>query len=233
MKKTVLAIVGLFLFSFSAFAQLSVTPYFRVDVSNFISTPLSKLRKDYNLKTELGDNFKLNYTYGFDVNYDFSPKWSLKTGLMYQEMGSRSGQAYYFEDNVFKSLERELSHKIISIPIQAQYNFRADKRFSPYIALGGAVGFNAYNSMKTTYFDEQNNVTNTTDYKLLAYSGGMPRQFNVSAKADFGFNYKLTEKLSLNVFMSGNMILTPIHQRFGYSNRHFNIGTGIGLKYSF
>jgi long-subunit fatty acid transport protein len=233
MKKSLFAIVGLFLFSFNSFAQISVTPYFRVDASNFLMTPSKEMKLEYGITTQMNQKFKLNYTYGFDVNYDFSPKWSLKTGLMYQEMGSRSGQAYYFEDNVFKSWEREISHKIISIPIQAQYNFRADKRFSPYIALGGAVGLNTYNSIKTTYFDEQNNVSNITDFELLSYAGGMPRKFNISAKADFGFNYKLTEKLSLNMFMSGNMLLTPSTQNVDFNNRHFNIGTGLGLKYSF
>lgn len=234
MTKQFLVITGLLLFSLTSFAQLSVTPYFQVDLGNFLEIPSTEGQL-LGITHDIGGEFKINYTYGVDVTYDFNPKWSLKTGLMYQEMGNQTGQLHYFEDDVFKSLNREFSHQFVTIPLQAQYNFRADKRFSPYVAFGGALNINTYNSMKTSYFDENNNLTNTTDFELLDYTGGMPRKFNISAKADVGFNYKFTEKWSLNTFISTNALLNPA---FGAGNdiiksHHFNIGVGMGLKYSF
>lgn len=233
MTKQFFAITGLLFFSLTSFAQLSVTPYFQVDLGNFVSTPSQEMKETYNLNARLGNQFKVNYTYGLDVTYDFTPKWSLKTGLMFQEMGNQSHLLSYLEDDVFKSRQQQFSHRFITIPLQAQYNFRAGKRFSPYVALGGALNINTYNSIKTSYFDEYNNLTSVTNFELIDYYGGNPQRFNFSAKADVGFNLKLTEKLSLNTFVSGNMLLNPSIDRRDFRSRHFNIGAGLGLKYSF
>lgn len=234
MKNQFFAIVGLCLFSLTSFAQISVTPYFQADFSNFISTPSKELKLEYDLSTQLGNEYKLNYTYGFNVNYDFTEKWSLKTGIMFQEMGSQSDKSYFLnDDEQFEAIHYELSHKFISIPIQAQYNFRAGKRFSPYIALGGALALNTSNRITTTLFDTNDEIDDVIENELLNFYGGTPRKFNISAKMDIGFNYKLTEKVSLNTFVSGNMLLNPATKSTDFSMRHFNIGAGVGLKYSF
>ena len=133
-------------------------------------------------------------------------------------------------DEQFEAIHYELSHKFISIPIQAQYNFRAGKRFSPYIALGGALALNTSNRITTTLFDTNDEIEDVIENELLNFYGGTPRKFNISAKMDIGFNYKLTEKVSLNTFVSGNMLLNPATKSTDFSMRHFNIGAGVGFS---
>lgn len=233
MTKQFFAITGLLLFSLTSFAQLSVTPYFQVDLGNFLHIPPKEMKVLYGINPTLGDHFKVNYSYGLDVTYDFTPKWSLKTGIMLQEMGHKSYKLHYFENDVFKGKQVTSSLKFITIPVQAQYNFRAKKRFSPYIAFGAALNINTQNTLQTTYFDANNNITDITNIPLTVSYAGSPQQFNISTKVDFGFNYKLTNHLSLNAFISNNALLRSAVSRIDDRFHYFNIGAGVGLKYSF
>lgn len=222
MRKQFLAITVLLFVSLTSFAQISVRPYYQVDLSSAFN------KAEFTLETP-----KLGYTIGADVNYQIAPNFDIKTGLMFQKMGNKTELAYLSTPDGFVNRQFDLTYNYVSIPLQIQYNLNQDSRFVPYLAVGAALNMNTTNYVKTSYYDLNEELISSTVLELLGNNGGSIRKFNVSAKVDLGFNYKMTDNLSLNMSISTNIFLLSTNNDFISDNRHFNTGIGIGISYKF
>jgi opacity protein-like surface antigen len=222
MKKSILAIAALLVFSFTSFAQMTITPYVQGDFSYAIPFKEKQAYKD-NLSPQLG------YTFGINIDYAFNEKWSLKTGLMFQNMGDK----YPYQSVSpligiwFDAYELKQNYQFINIPIQAQYNFNTESKFSPYVALGAAVNWN----MNSYYISKKYANDERIDRTKGQFDDNYKQTINFSAKTDIGFRYQFNEKLALNTFLSGNMLLLPTSKNDYYKLHHYNIGLGVGLSF--
>lgn len=231
MKKSTLLIITILSLSTFVNAQWTITPYARVDYSNKTAHEVIVLMGcDY---PERGySRPKFGGTVGIDLNYDFTPNWSLKTGLMFQEMGNNIPryQLYISDIKGYLNQYGEVTLQFISVPIQAQYNFNSKKRFSPYIALGTALNINILNDESRTHFYSNEGIKTTTILSLSETDYTM-RRFNISTKIDVGFNHKLTEKVSLNSSISLNRLMLSISENRYLTEKYYNIGLGLGIGY--
>lgn len=228
MKKITLLLFTLFFISAFANAQMTITPYGQVDYSRKF---VENTGWCYTGWEGLYTRPKLSYAFGADVQYNFTPNWSIKTGLMFQEMGNNMVRKIYIsEEKGYLNLYSKVSLQFINIPLQAQYNFRASKRFSPYIALGGTASRNISGSKTTTRFYSNEGIETTTKTPIaeIAY---LEKKYNFSIKTDIGFTYKLNEKLSLNTFISRNVQLLKTSISPDAIDRYYNNGLGVGLSF--
>lgn len=233
MKKSILLILTLTFCLAFAKAQITIMPYGRMDFSNNINHQMHPIM-DCDTDFEL-DIYKFSTTVGIDVNYIFTRNWSLKTGIMYQEMGNRQiGGMTRSSNNRLVNINREVAIHYLNLPLQIQYNFRPQKTFSPYIAVGSIFHLNTSNSLKTIRYDEHSmpyllSETSSLRSNVDNYTA---RKYNVSIKADIGLNYQLTSKLFLQNFLSANFLLLPTIDDTNSEIKHYNIGLGLGLGYS-
>lgn len=223
MKKSILAIAALFIFSFPSFAQMTITPYVQANLSSAIPFKNKQSYKD-NLSP------KLAYTFGVNVDYAFNEKWSLKTGLMFQNMGDKYAYSPVSPliDTWFDAYELKQNYQFINLPIQAQYNFNAESKFSPYVALGAAVNWNVNSYYVSNLYLNEEKIDRTKE----EFDNDYKQTINFSLKTDVGFRYQFNERLSLNTFFSGNMLLLPTTKNNYYEPHHFNIGLGVGVGYA-
>lgn len=234
MKKSIFIICALLLFNLSSFAQMTITPYGRADLSHF-ATPFNAEMQPQGYAYRKQTQPKLAYTTGIAVDYAFNEKWALKTGVEFQEMGDKRISTTFFEPGpVYEPLDKIVtiqSHQFINIPIQMQYHFTNDKKATPFIAIGTSVNWNIRNQVSSQGFYQNELVSNGT-YNRRDNENFKPQKINFAINLDAGFKRPLTEKLTLNTFLSGNMLLLPTMKSDDYNSRHFNIGVGLGVGYA-
>jgi opacity protein-like surface antigen len=208
----------IFIFAF-ANAQITITPFVQGDlahVANFSDPDNS------------GEDPKFSYSLGVGINYAFSKKWELKSGLTFQDMGNKWETNLYVTSGVnpIDKIAQRVHYQFLSIPIQLQYNFNTNKKTTPFVALGTSLNWNVNNIgyYNTFYRGEP----------VLELKGDIQdiRQFNLGANLNTGIKQQLTEKLNLNVFISGNLLLLKTSKDAFDNARHFNVGLGLGLGYT-
>lgn len=232
MKKPIVVISLLMFISAFANAQISIMPYAQGDFSHYFFSPESS-DKEVAKKSKDILKPKLGYTFGVNVNYKFNQNWSLQTGLMFQEMGEKTLKTNFNSNpqiDTWDAFSITHHYQYINIPIQASYHFTTDGKLSPYVALGAALNINTQSFIKSTLYEDELRETTKIDIENLEHLDIRP--VNFSTKVDFGFSYELSEKVHLNTFLSGNMLLLTTSKNHIYKQRHFNIGLGIGVGYS-
>jgi hypothetical protein len=229
MKKSILAIAALLVFSFTSFAQMTITPYVQGDFSHFATFPEQNEKES--AKEYRQDMFrpKISYTTGIAINYALNEKWEIKSGLIFQEMGAKIPYTEFpaAPGSSFNAYKITHHHQFLAIPVQAQYNFSSDHKFQPYIAFGGDIRWNTKNYYRSKTYNDGELANYTKEEFVLTR-----QKINFSIKSDIGFQYQLLERLSLNTFFSGNILLLPTIQNDIFNIRHFNIGIGAGVAYS-
>ena len=231
MKKSIIFIFTLLLISTFAKAQITITPFVQGDMSHFITIAKSDFKTVAKTVRQDITQPKITYSTGIMLNYVFSEKWELKTGVEFQDMGDR----YKFNFDVIGITENgqdydvleELNHfQFINIPIQLQYNFINDKKSIPFIAFGLGWNRNINNYSTKEYYNNQKLVF---EEKINEFD---VQKSNFTFNLDGGFRQQLTEKLNLNLFLSGNILLFSTFNSTLFGHRHFNIGLGVGLGYT-
>lgn len=125
MKKTLLVAL---LASFAANAQ--VREKGEIEVSPFIGISSANYFGDVGMMNEA----VINPYFGANLDFYLNNRWSLKTGIEYQTMGSQ-GESYGFYG--FESFEEKLN--FISLPIHANYHFSKNRRW--YLNFGPTINF--------------------------------------------------------------------------------------------
>lgn len=222
MKKSIFTIFTLLILSAFANAQITIMPFVQGDFAHLVRFSNARYQEDFTPK--------LSYTFGISGNYAFSKKWELKSGLIFQDMGGQREINISFQPgNTFEYALQEIHYQFISIPIQMQYNFNSSRKITPFIAFGTSVNWNINSyifgegiSNGEVVEEEKSDVKDIT------------RTLNLGTNFSTGLQRKLTKKLNLNLFISGNILLLSTRiSEFNFENaRHFNIGLGIGLGYT-
>lgn len=125
MKKT------LFIALMASFAvNAQVREKGEVEVSPFIGVSTANYFGDVGMMNEA----VVNPYFGANLDLYFNNRWSLKTGVEYQTMGSQ-GESYGFYG--FESFEEKIN--FVSVPIHANYHFSKNRRW--YLNFGPTINF--------------------------------------------------------------------------------------------
>ncbi|SFN93400.1 Outer membrane protein beta-barrel domain-containing protein [Paenimyroides ummariense] len=101
-----------------------------VEVSPFIGVSTANYFGDVGMMNEA----VVNPYFGANLDLYFNNRWSLKTGVEYQTMGSQ-GESYGFYG--FESFEEKIN--FVSVPIHANYHFSKNRRW--YLNFGPTINF--------------------------------------------------------------------------------------------
>lgn len=142
---------------------------------NIELTPIIGYSASYQLDSFLfGSSSVSGIQLGIYGNYFFNNRWSLRSGLLYQKMGTNNVD--------FSILTNEYSERTnyVTVPLSVNYHFGTERNW--YLNYGLAVGFltNAeadYNNGNG--FVDINNLANSTQFGI---NGGIGYKFKVSPK---------------------------------------------------
>ena len=120
MKKLVLSAMAVFAFTFSNAQSrekgtIELIPQIGFSSSNY-----------YGGDSGPGNNATSSVSYGVGADYFFNDRWSLRSGLLYQTMGSEYGE---FEDKL----------NYLTIPVNANWHFGSTRKWN--LNFGPSVGF--------------------------------------------------------------------------------------------
>ncbi|UUV20471.1 PorT family protein [Paenimyroides aestuarii] len=138
MKK---ALIITLLASFATNAQIREKG--EMEISPFIGISSANYYGDVSIMNESVSN----PYFGANIDLYLNNRWSLKTGLEYQSMGSQ-GESYtfeYFEENL----------NFISVPIHANYHFSKNRKW--YLNFGPTINF--LTDAKSNTFNIKEGVT--------------------------------------------------------------------------
>lgn len=125
MKKTLLIAL---LASFATNAQ--VREKGEIEVSPFIGVSSANYYGDVGIMNEA----VMRPQFGANLDLYFNDRWSFRTGLEYQSMGSQ-GESYGYYG--FESFEEKLN--FVSVPLHANYHFSKSRKW--YLNFGPTVNF--------------------------------------------------------------------------------------------
>lgn len=124
MKKTLFIAL---LASFAVNAQ--VREKGEIEIAPFIGISTANYYGDVGVFNEAVQN----PYFGINADYFLNDRWSIKTGLEYQAMGSQ-GQDFGFYSSTFKE-----KINFVSVPLHANYHFSKNRRW--YLNFGPTVSF--------------------------------------------------------------------------------------------
>lgn len=141
--------------------------------------PLGSQEGIYNESPEV--SFSLPFSVGVGFQWNFSPKWSLGTGIRYTNLqrtfvGSYKGDGFYLEQTDIDNRQHWLG-----IPVNVYYNFVNKGRWNVHVFAGGGVEW-----LLDNHYLIHNNPS---DIHYHQPKNGIP-QF--SAGAGLGVEFKLT-----------------------------------------
>lgn len=142
-------------------------------------------------------------------NYFFNDRWSLRTGLLYQKMGTNN-----IDISIFSNEYSERTN-YITVPLTVNYHFGAERNW--YVNYGIGVGF--LTNAQANYNDGNGFI----DINNLANS----IQFGINGA--IGYKFKLSPKILIVVENSNFLGLTDTtKQRTG---KNFYLSFNIGLVF--
>ena len=193
MKKTLLFAL---LASFAVNAQ--VREKGEIEVSPFIGISSANYFGDVGMMNEA----VINPYFGANLDFYLNNRWSLKTGIEYQTMGSQ-GESYGFYG--FESFEEKLN--FISLPIHANYHFSKNRRW--YLNFGPTINF----------------LTEATSNGIDMKEGITPVQLGLG----LGIGYKIyvNERFSIGIDHQEYIGFTN-NLKSSYNNNNFFIGNIFG-----
>lgn len=142
---------------------------------NIELTPMAGYSASYQLASFLfGSSSVSGIQLGAYGNYYFSDRWSLRTGLLYQKMGTND-----VDFSIFTNQYSERT-KYITVPLTVNYHFGTKRNW--FVNYGIAAGF--LTSAEADYNDgngfvDINNLANSTQFGI---NGGIGYQFKISPK---------------------------------------------------
>lgn len=133
-------------------------------------------------------------TIGVDFDYYFSSRWSLRSGLLYQIMGT---DYYKSSGNYREKLD------YLSVPVHANVHFGYGKNF--HLNFGPTLGI----LMKGTQISSDGTEFNPDNYKPMQVALGV----------GFGHNFKVKENMGIGLELTQSFGLTNINKNYnGFYN---------------
>ncbi|PJX24605.1 hypothetical protein CAP47_03740 [Psychroflexus sp. S27] len=177
------------------------------DKANIEISPIIGYSSSYQLHSFVfGSSSVSGLQLGVYGNYFLNNRWSLRTGLLYQKMGTNKVDFFIFTD--------EYSERINYITVPLTINYHFGKKRNWYVNYGASVGF------ATSAEADYNDGNGFVNIDNLANS----TQFGINA--GIGYKFKILPKLSLLVENSNMLGLTDSTEQGSGKNFYmsFNIG---------
>ncbi len=174
---------------------------------NIELTPIIGYSASYQLDSFLfGASSVSGIQLGIYGNYFFSNRWSLRSGLLYQKMGTNN-----VDFSIFTNEYSERTN-YVTVPLSVNYHFGTERNW--YLNYGLAVGF------LTNAEADYNNGNGFVDINNLANS----TQFGING--GIGYKFKLSPKFLMVVENSNLIGLTESTEQRNGKNFYmsFNIG---------
>lgn len=205
MKKIVIAVLLMFGFSTTTFAQVKgdVELGFNVGYNN--STIATS---DDNADSGNGINL------GFAAEYFFSDRWGIKGKLIYDQKGWDND--FITDINSGFTYKTNYNLNYLTIPVMANWHFAKKRNW--YLNFGPYVGF-LMNAEDTRFGTDVKYVFNSTDFGLAF---GIGVKIPVSDKLKLTLEYDAQSGLS-NVFNNSDFTVTN-------SRSSFNVGVNFIMK---
>ncbi len=159
---------------------------------------------------------------GVTFSWNFTPRWSLETGIMYSWLLSRqrTGSDSYYVDS------RQTLH-YLGVPLAVGYSIWSNNWLNIYASAGGMLEKCVSGNVRHTY--TYSNDTRDMDTEKLAVK---PLQWSVMASA--GAQFKITDFVGIYLepgviyhFDNGSEIQSS------YTEQPFNFNLNLGLRFSF
>lgn len=191
MKKTISFVI--LITGFSVFGQMrekgtiELAPVIGIGFANYYSGDAGSENKSIT-----------DVNFGVSGDYYFNNRWSLRSALMYQVMGSRIGG---FED--------QLSY--ITVPLNANWHFGSTRKW--HLNFGPSVSFltKAETTIEGETFDVKDDV----------------ESFQIGLSYGIGYKFEVTPKFGIDISYNENLGLTdvPKSNEFSFKNSHsaFNL----------
>ena len=144
----------------------------------------------------------VNATYGLNVDYFFNDRWSLRSGLEFQSMGSK------IKEDIFRGREFEEKLNYINIPIHANWHFGSTRKW--YLNFGPSISF-------LTYAESNGiEITEALNKAQLGLGFGIGYKFFINEKISIGIDHQ--EYLGFSKLISSeysNNSASSIYNYFG------------------
>lgn len=171
-------------------------------------TPIVGVSTSYHIHSVFfGSSSVADIQLGVYGDYFFNDKWSFRSGLLYQGMGT---EKIYFA--LFRSDYSERTN-YITLPITMSFHFGSTRKW--YVNYGVSVG--ALTSAKADYYDGNEYV----DIKDIA------KPIQVGLNGGIGYKFEISKKFSIAIDNSNMLGLTRTTEEKKGNNFYmsFNIGT--------
>lgn len=174
-------------------------------------TPIIGYSASYHIQAALfGSSSVSGIQLGINGNYYFNKKWSLRLGLLYQEMGTDKVGFSIFSDKYFEKTN------YFTVPLTVNYHFGAKSNW--YINYGLSIG------ILTKAEADYSNGNGFINIKNLAN----PIQFGING--GIGYKFQISSRFNLVIDNSNMIGLTDtIKQRSG-KNFYMSLNLGIVFK---
>jgi len=128
MNKLFFTALAVFIFSFSIFAQSDDTSIYgystEFTLEPFISFSSSGLVLEGDF---LPKESVYNFAAGVFVDYHFNPRWSIRSGIIYDKIGDGS---FFFTDVNGNAISDDYNRTYISVPVMMNWHFGKRKRWN-------------------------------------------------------------------------------------------------------
>lgn len=143
-------------------------------------------------------------------DYYFNSRWSLRTGLLYQQMGTNNVD--------FSIFANEYSERTNYITVPLTVNFHLGRQRNWYINYGVAIGFLIDAEAKYNNGDEFSDITDLAK----------PTQFGINS--GIGYRFKIAQELFIVLENSYLLGLTDTTKHRTGKNFYVSLNLGVLLK---
>ena len=157
-------------------------------------------------------------TFGLNLRYNLSERWSVASGLTYSQLSSElhSGSGNYYYD------DRQTLH-YIGLPLNIAYTFWQSPKLSAYLSSGGLVEKNVAGRLTSNYYlDDQLEITTRENIST--------DQLQWSVNTAIGLGYRISNNIGLyaepgiSYYFKNNSELETIYKE---NPLHFNLRLGL------
>jgi hypothetical protein len=176
------------------------------------------------------ETFKLGYTTGLNICYNFSNTIGIEAGVQYSNKGYRTKEMNFSGTNLANDIKTKLRYNYYYIDLPTKVNFTfGQKKIRLFTSIGASTNFFIKN-INTTIVQYSDN----SKKKYSQNTVGKHQKYNkiyISPLVSLGINYKLNEKFNLRVESIFRYGILPINYGDPIKGYLWNGGLNLGLYY--
>jgi long-subunit fatty acid transport protein len=164
----------------------------------------------YSWKGDNLDKFKSKngIDFGIEGDYYFNDKWSVRTGLTIENMGT-------------VNYSSQLNLKYFTVPINANWHFGSNRKWN--LNFGLSSGFLISADVNGNSVNKGDGITKDT-YIIDAY-----KSFQLGVSYGIGYKIEVSDKFSVMIESQNFYGLTDTHNLSGFNYKNTNVGGNIAV----